>query len=90
LLRAARALPSYALMPAQQLAVCSDLDFMFTQSLAGLDRVFAARRHDDYRGWLASLPKASAHAEPRVTVVVVIPRRAEPACAALESVFCQT
>jgi glycosyltransferase involved in cell wall biosynthesis len=90
LLRAARALPSFALTSPQQLAVWSDLDFMFTQSLAGLDRVLAARRHDEYRAWLTSLRSASTHAEPRVTVVVVVPGPAEPAYAALASVFRQT
>ena len=90
LLRAARALPAHALPPQQQFGVWTALNFMFTQSLAGFDSVFASRLREDYRTWRTSLVDTRGARGPCVTAVVVVPDLGVRASAALESVFGQT
>jgi glycosyltransferase involved in cell wall biosynthesis len=90
LLAAARAIPTTTLGASEQYAVWTDLNFMLTQALFGLDGAFAAAKCAEYSRWLASLPRLHPEAAPLVSVVVLAggdPLRLQ---AALKSVSEQT
>ncbi len=90
LLRAARSLSTHLASAQEQYAVWSALNFMFTQALAGLDSMFAARLRDDYRNWQASSAEAERADTPVVSIVVVVLEGAQYVDTALESVYRQT
>ena len=88
MLRAARALSSFPLSPQKQIAVWSDLNYMFTQALSGIDSVFAAAKRNDYASWLRSL-SPRAEVRPLVSVVLIVPEPGPWLGRALDSVFRQ-
>jgi len=87
-LRAARSLRSHPLPPAGEFLVWSDLNFMFTQALTGLDGEFAARKRVEH----GHRPRAASAdvGNPLVTVVIVDPGDARGAGASVASVSRQT
>ena len=87
-LRAARSLESCALPPDRAFRVWTDVNFMFTQALTGLDGEFAARKRVEY----ARRPRSTMAAmrDPQVTVVLVDRGDARGTAASLASVSQQT
>ncbi len=87
-LRAARALESCPLPPDRAFPVWTDVNFMFTQALTGLDGEFAARKRVEY----ARRPQTAMAAmyDPQVTVVIVDGGDAHGTAASLASVSQQT
>jgi len=88
-LRAARAMQTRPLDPAAEFLVWSDVNFMFTQALPGLDRAFAAKKRVDNENRRRS-PDSAPPAHPLVGVVLVVPGAVGGAAAALRSVAAQT
>jgi len=88
-LRAARSMQTHALDPAGQFSIWSNLNFMFTQALPGLDSTFAGRKRTEY----SNRPQSSGigyERDPLVTVVIIDPDDAQRSSAALGSVSRQT
>ncbi|MEP7181739.1 MAG: SEC-C metal-binding domain-containing protein [Betaproteobacteria bacterium] len=88
-LDAARALESHPLAPPDEFAVWSDLNFMFTQSLPGLDSMVAERKRADCVRDRDTAVETGLD-ETLVGVVLVVPGGAGSAIAALRSVAAQT
>lgn len=87
-LRAARSMQAHTLDAAGHYLIWSDLNFMFTQALLGLDSAFAGRKRADY----TRRPHSSGignPGDPLVTVVIIDPD-ARGSGASIESVSRQT
>lgn len=90
LLAAARSMQSFPLSAPRQYPIWSDLGFMFTQVLAGMESVFAAGKRTDYSRWLAASRSDTTDATPLVSVVLLASERWDGLRAALQSVRGQT
>ena len=85
LLAAARSMQTFPLSAPRQYAVWSDLGFMFTQVLSGMDSVFATRKRAEYAQWQAAAGEQGRVPEPLVSIVLRISGRADQVLAALQS-----
>ncbi len=90
LVAAARAMQAVSLSPAVQYAVWTDLNYMFTQALSGMDTEFAAHQRAVYRVWQEGLPQPSGDTRALVSIVLVVPDSTEWIGDALASVCAQT
>ena len=86
LLLAASSIRSIQLTPSVQYAVLSDLNFMFTQALSGLDSSYATAKRADYVHWLTALKHRQLDATPLVGVVLLVFGSANWLRAALNSI----
>jgi glycosyltransferase involved in cell wall biosynthesis len=90
LVAAARAMQSYPLSPSAQYAVWTDLNFMFTQALSGMDIEFASHKRAEYRVWQNALPRTAGNIGALVSVVLVFSEPSPWIAEALASVCAQT
>jgi glycosyltransferase involved in cell wall biosynthesis len=71
LVAAARSMRAVPLIPAAQFLVWTDLNFMFTQALSGMDSAYAVSKRADYRRWQAGRKQRQDESTPLVTIVLV-------------------
>ncbi len=90
LVAAAGAMQSHPLAPSAQYAVWTDLNFMFTQALSGMDIEFASHKRAGYRDWQKSLPQASGNFTALISIVLICPVPSASIEEALASVYAQT
>ena len=90
LLAAARSMQTFPLSAPRQYAVWSDLGFMFTQVLSGMDSVFAGCKRGEYTRWQAATPVTAHEPEPLVSIVLLDSARSDDSLAVLRSVCAQS
>src|SRR5438128_9037670 len=90
LLAAARGLSSSSPEQTDQRLVWSELNFMFTQALSGVESQYAATKRAEYAGWIASLAARKRGPAPLVSVVVILAGQGRWLEACLASAFGQT
>ncbi len=90
LLAAARSMQTFPLSGPRQYAVWSDLGFMFTQVLSGMDSVLAGRKRAEYLRWQSETASDASAPEPLVSIVLLTTGRADRVLAALQSACTQS
>ncbi|MEO8740250.1 MAG: glycosyltransferase [Casimicrobiaceae bacterium] len=85
LLAAARSMQTFPLSAPRQYAIWSDLGFMFTQALSGMDSVFAGRKRAEYVRWQSASAGDERPPEPLVSIVLLAKGRAEQVLSALRT-----
>lgn len=90
LIAAAKSMQVIPLSPSGQYAVWTDLNFMFTQALSGMDSDFSVSKRIAYGAWQASLLEQQSGGIPLVSIILVSLDSMSWIREALESVYRQT
>ena len=90
LIAAARSMQAIPLSPSGQYAVWTDLNFMFTQALSGMDSGFSVSKRTAYGVWKAGLLEQQSSGIPLVSIILVSLGPMSRIREALESVYGQT
>jgi len=90
LLAAARGLSPSSPEETDGRMVWSELNFMFTQALSGVEIQYATAKRAEYEGWIASLAARKRGPAPLVSVVVILAAQGRWLETCLASVFGQT
>ena len=90
LLAAARSMQAFPLSAPRQYAVWSDLGFMFTQVLSGMDSVFAGRKRAEYMRQQTASAADERVPEPLVSIVLLASGRADRVLPALQAACAQS
>jgi glycosyltransferase involved in cell wall biosynthesis len=90
LIAAARSMQVIPLSPSGQYAVWTDLNFMFTQALSGMDSDFSVSKRIAYGTWQAGLLEQQSGGMPLVSIILVSLGSTSWMREALRSVYAQT